>query len=49
MEVTGRCGRRRKKSKKEALNHTLWRTVYGRGYGPVITQTMERILRVEAN
>jgi hypothetical protein len=36
MEVMGRCGRRRKKFKEEALNHTVCRTVYGRDYGPVI-------------
>ena len=49
MKVTGRCARRCKKFKEEALNHTLWGTVYGRGCGPVITQTMEWILRVVAN
>jgi hypothetical protein len=41
MEVVGRCGRSCKKSKEEALNYTLWRIVYGRGHGPVITHTME--------
>jgi len=29
------------KLKEEALNHTLCRTCFGRGYGPVISQTME--------
>jgi hypothetical protein len=26
---------------KEALDRTLWRTRFGRGYGPVVTQTKE--------
>jgi hypothetical protein len=29
------------KLKEEALDHTLWRTRFGRGYGPVVRQTME--------
>jgi len=29
------------KLKEEALDHTLWRTRFGRGYGPVIQQTTE--------
>jgi len=29
------------KLKEEALNHTLWRTRFGRGYGIVIRQTTE--------
>jgi hypothetical protein len=29
------------KLKDEALDHTLWRTRFGRGYGPVIRQTTE--------
>jgi hypothetical protein len=27
--------------KEEALDHTLWRTRFGRGYGPVVRQTIE--------
>jgi hypothetical protein len=27
--------------KEEALDYTLWRTCFGRGYGPVIRQTTE--------
>jgi hypothetical protein len=27
--------------KEEALNRTLWRTRFGRGYGPVVRQTTE--------
>jgi hypothetical protein len=29
------------KLKKEALDRTLWRTRFGRGYGPVVRQTTE--------
>jgi hypothetical protein len=29
------------KLKEEALDSTLWRTRFGRGYGPVIRQAME--------
>jgi hypothetical protein len=29
------------KFKKEALYCTLWRTRFGRGYGPVVRQTTE--------
>jgi hypothetical protein len=29
------------KLKEEALDCTLWRTRFGRGYGPVIRQTTE--------
>ena len=29
------------KLKEEALDHTLCRTCFGRGYGPVTSQTME--------
>jgi hypothetical protein len=29
------------KLKEEALDRTLWRTRFGRGYGPVVTQTAE--------
>jgi hypothetical protein len=51
--MTGRRGRRRKqllddkenrryrKMKKEAQDLTLWRTHFGRGYGPVVRQTKE--------
>jgi hypothetical protein len=31
--------RRYWKLKEEALDHTLWRTRFGRGYGPVTRQT----------
>jgi hypothetical protein len=27
--------------KEEALDRTLWRTRFGRGYGPVVRQTTE--------
>jgi hypothetical protein len=27
--------------KEEAVDHTLWRTHFGRGYGPVVRQTAE--------
>jgi hypothetical protein len=33
--------RRYCKLKEEALDHTLWRTRFGRGYGPVVRQTAE--------
>jgi hypothetical protein len=33
--------RRYWKLKEEALDHNLWRTRFGRDYGPVITQTTE--------
>jgi hypothetical protein len=33
--------RRYWKLKEEALDHTLWRTRFGRGYGPVVRQTAE--------
>jgi hypothetical protein len=33
--------RRDWKSKEEALDRTLWRTRFGRGYGPVVRQTAE--------
>jgi hypothetical protein len=29
------------KLKKEVLDRTLWRTRFGKGYGPVVRQTME--------
>jgi hypothetical protein len=29
------------KLKDEALDRTLWRTRFGRGYGPVVRQTTE--------
>ena len=53
IEVTGRQGRRRRKllddlkerrgysQLEEALDHTMWRTRFGRGFGPVIRQTTE--------
>jgi hypothetical protein len=33
--------RRYWKLKEEARAHTLWRTRFGRGYGPVVRQTTE--------
>jgi hypothetical protein len=33
--------RRYWKLKEEALDHTLWRTHFGRGYRPVVRQTAE--------
>jgi hypothetical protein len=32
--------------KEEALDRTLWRTRFGRGYGPVVRQTKEWMLSV---
>ena len=49
IEVTGRQGRRRRKLlderrgychlKEEALDRTMWRARFGRGFGPVVRQT----------
>jgi hypothetical protein len=33
--------RRYWKLKEEALDRTMWRTRFGRGYGPVVRQTAE--------
>jgi hypothetical protein len=33
--------RRYWKLKEKELDRTLWRTRFGRGYGPVVTQTTE--------
>jgi hypothetical protein len=33
--------RRYWKMKEEALDRTVWRTRFGRGYGPVVRQTTE--------
>jgi hypothetical protein len=53
IEMTGRWGRRCKQllndlkeqkrywKLKEVLDRTLWRTRFGRGYGPVVRQTTE--------
>ena len=49
IEVTGGRARRRRKllddlkerRKEEALDHTMWRARFGRGFGPVIRQTTE--------
>jgi hypothetical protein len=51
IEITGRRGRskqllddlkeKRRYWKEEALDRTLWRTRFGRGYGPVVGQTAE--------
>jgi hypothetical protein len=30
------------KFKKKALDRTVWRTRFGRGYGPVVRQTIEK-------
>jgi hypothetical protein len=35
--------RRYWKFKEEALDHTLWRTRFGRGYVPVVRQTAKRM------
>jgi hypothetical protein len=35
--------RRYWKLKEEALGRTVWRTRFGRGYGPVVRQTAERM------
>jgi hypothetical protein len=35
--------RRYWKLKEEALDRSLWRTRFGRGYGPVVRQTKERM------
>jgi hypothetical protein len=46
--VTGRQGRRRRelkerggysRLKEEALDRTMWRARFGRGFGPVVRQT----------
>ena len=47
--MTGRRGRRRRKLlddlkertgySQEALDYTMWRACFGRGFGPVIRQT----------
>ena len=29
--------------KEEALNHTMWRVRFGRGFGPVVRQTNKRM------
>jgi hypothetical protein len=51
IEVTGRQGRRSRKLlddlkerieyylKEEALDRTMWRARFGRGFGPVVRQT----------
>jgi len=48
IEVTGRRGKTRRDLKKrrgcshlkeEALDRNMWRTVFGRGFGPVVRQT----------
>jgi hypothetical protein len=51
IEVTGRRGKRRKllddlkerrgysHLKEEALDRTMWRARFGRGFGPVVRQT----------
>jgi hypothetical protein len=53
IEVTGRRGRRHRKlldgleerrgysHLEEALDRTMWRTRFGRGFGPVVRQTAE--------
>jgi hypothetical protein len=51
IEITGRQGRKRRKLlddlkergyshlKEEALDRTMWRAGFGRGFGPVVRQT----------
>jgi hypothetical protein len=46
IEVTGIKGRRRRKlldelkeGKEEALDRTIWRAGFGKGFGPVVRQT----------
>jgi hypothetical protein len=47
IEVTGRRGSRCKKLlddlKEEALDRTMWRAGFGRGFGPVVRQTAKRM------
>jgi hypothetical protein len=31
------------KLKEEALDRTLWRTRFGKGYGPIVRQTTRRM------
>jgi hypothetical protein len=38
--------RRYWKLKEEALDRTLWRTRFGRGYGPVVRQTTKLMMPV---
>jgi hypothetical protein len=33
--------RRYRKLKEEAVDHSMWRTRFGGGYGPVVKQTRE--------
>jgi hypothetical protein len=37
--------RKRWKLKEEAVDHTLWRTCFGRGYIPVVRQTRRWVIR----
>jgi hypothetical protein len=37
----GREKRGRRKLKQKKLDRTLWRTRFGRGYEPVVTQTIK--------
>jgi hypothetical protein len=32
--------------KEEALDHTTWRTRFGRGFGPVVRQTTKRMIEI---
>jgi hypothetical protein len=43
-DIKGKCGYW--KLKKEALDRPMWRTRFGRGYGPVVRQKTERICLV---
>jgi len=53
IEVTGRRRRKRRKlqdelmerrgGKEEALDRTVWRARFGRGFGPVVRQTTKRM------
>jgi len=35
------------KLKEEAVDCTLWRTGFGRGYGPVVRRTVEYMNKIE--
>jgi len=60
LEVTGIRGRRRKQLlndlkedymevKEKALDHSLWRTRFGRGCGPVIRETTAWMIEYSSN
>jgi hypothetical protein len=35
--------------KEEPQDHTMWRSRFGRGFGPVVRQTAERMSEFQAN